>query len=159
MAANFEIEYRKIEVGKSGGYFTVRGMNSEDITFVTSNYLDDARAVVAKYADKTKIEKNAVAALVMEIAKMFPMLTVEIISRCADATDADSVAKFRLLPFVKQIEALKEIALLTIQDGGVEIKKVTEAVASLLEANGIQPGPLMILLQTITGISEKPSDT
>jgi hypothetical protein len=159
MAVNFEIETTRINVGSSGGFFTVRGMNSEDLTFLTVHYLEDAKALVAKYATKGVIQKSAVADLVMELAKDFPTMVVEIISRCAEADSAEDVEKFRRLSFVKQIEALKAIALLSAEDGGLELKKVAGVVASLLEANGLKPGPLMTSLQTIIETSGKPSAT
>lgn len=158
MAVNFDIPTTRINVGKNG-HFTVRGMNSEELVFLTSNYLDDMKAVVAKYAVGPALPRNRVADVVMEVAKGFPMMAVEIISRCADATTDEDVAKFRMLPFTKQIEALKEIALLTVEDGGIDLGKVMGAVASLLEANGVQPGPLMQSLQNIIETSAKPSHT
>lgn len=158
MAVNFEIETTRIEVGKNG-YFTVRGMNSEDLTFLTVHYLEDMKALVAKYADKGVVQKSRVADLVMELAKDFPSMVVEMISRCAEAQTAEDVEKFRRLSFVKQIEALKAIALLTAEDGGIQLGKVMGVVASLLEANGLKPGPLMKSLQTIIETSEKPSAT
>lgn len=159
MAVSFEIETTRIEVGKSGGFFTVRGMNSEDVTFLTMHYLDDMKTTVAKYANKGVVQKSAVADLVMDVAKDFPTMVVEIISRCAEAESAEDVEKFRRLSFVKQIEALKAIVLLTVEDGGIELGKLAGVVASLLEANGLKPGPLMTSLQTIIATSEKPSAT
>lgn len=158
MAVNFEIETTRIEVGKNG-YFTVRGMNSEDITFLTMHYLEDMKATVAKYAGKGVLPKDRVADLVMDVAKDFPSMVVEMISRCAEAESAEDVEKFRRLSFVKQIEALKAIVLLTVEDGGVELGKVMGVVASLLEANGLKPGPLLTSLQTIIATSGKPSAT
>lgn len=159
MAVNFEIETTRIEVGKSGGFFTVRGMNSEDVTFLTMHYLEDMKTTVAKYASKGVVQKSAVADLVMDLARDFPTMVVEIISRCAEADSAEDVEKFRRLAFVKQIEALKAIVLLTVEDGGIELGKLAGVVASLLEANGLKPGPLMTSLQTIIATSEKPSAT
>lgn len=159
MAVNFEIETTRIEVGTKGGYFTVRGMNSEDITFLTMHYMEDMKQTVAKYAGKGVLPKDRVADLVMEVAKDFPSMVVEIISRCAEAESADDVQKFRRLSFVKQIEALKAIVLLTVEDGGVELGKLAGVVASLLEANGLKPGPLMTSLQTIIETSGNPSAT
>lgn len=159
MAVNFEIETTRIEVGTKGGFFTVRGMNSEDLTFLTMSYLEDMKALVAKYATKGVVQKSAVADLVMELAKDFPSMVVEIISRCAEAESAEDVQKFRRLSFVKQIEALKAIAVLTAEDGGIELGKAMGIVASLLEANGLKPGPLMKSLQTIIETSGKPSAT
>lgn len=156
MAVNFEIETTEIKVGKTGS-LTVRGMNSEDLTFLTVHYLDDAKKLVAKYADKGVIQKNAVADLIIDLARDFPTMVVEIISRCAEAESAEDVEKLRRLSFVKQIEALKAIAVLTAEDGGIELGKAMGAVAQLLKANGVKPGPLMTSLQTIIETSGKPS--
>ena len=157
MAVSFEIETTRIEVGTKGGFFTVRGMNAEDFTFLTVHYLTDMKALVAKYADRGVIQKSRVADLVMELAKDFPTMVVEIISRCAESTSAEETEKLRRLSFVKQIEALKAIALLTAEDGGIELGKMMGIVASLLEANGLKPGPLMTSLQTIIETSGKSS--
>lgn len=157
MAVNFEIETTRVNVGKSGGYFTVRGLNTEDMTFLTVHYLDDMKRAVAKHAKKGKVNQSALAELAMDVAKDFPLMTTEIISRCAEAESDEDVQKFRRLPFTKQMEALKAIAILSVEDSGVELKKVAGIAASLLEANGVQPGPLMTILQTIIETSEKPS--
>lgn len=159
MAVSFEIETTKIEVGSKGGFFTVRGMNSEDVTFLTMHYLEDMKATVAKYAGKGVLPRDRLADVILEVAKDFPSMVVEIISRCAEAESAEDVQKFRRLSFVKQIEALKAIAVLTVDDGGIELGKLMGVVASLLEANGLKPGPLMMSLQTIIETSGKPSAT
>lgn len=157
MAVNFEIVTTEITVGK--GNFTVRGMNSEDVTFLTMHYLEDMKSIVAKHGSKGVIQRNAVADLVMDLAKDFPMMVVEIISRCAEATSAEDIEKFRRLSFVKQIEALRAIALLTVEDGGVELGKYAGLLAGLLEANGLKSGPLRESLMSIIETSEKPSPT
>jgi hypothetical protein len=149
MAVHFDIETTRINVGSKGGYFDVRGMNSDDVTFLTIHYLDDLKAVVAKYAANNVVRKDRMADLVMDVAKDFPSLVVEIISRCAEATSPEDVEKFRRLAFVKQIEAVKAIVMLTVQDSGIDLGKVAGAVASLLEANGLPNGPLRTSLQTI----------
>lgn len=159
MAVSFDIETTRIEVGSKGGFFTVRGMNSEDVTFLTLHYLEDIKSTVAKYGHNPTIAKDRVADLVMQLAQDFPNMVVEIISRCAEAETAEDVEKFRRLSFVKQIEALRAIVLLTVQDSGIDLGKVAGAVASLLEANGLQPGPLMTSLQTIIETSGKTSPT
>ena len=153
MAVNFEIETTRITVGK--GYFDVRGMNTDDVTFLTTHYLEDMKAVIAKYGQVNGVRRDRVADLVMDLAKDFPSMVVEIISRCAESTGPDDVEKFRRLSFVKQIEALKAIVILTVQDSGIELGKVAGAVASLLEANGLPPGPLTQSLQTIIETSAK----
>lgn len=159
MAVNFDIETTRIEVGTKGGYFTVRGMNSEDITYLTMHYLEDMKVSVAKYGQRGAIPRDAVADFIMEIAKDFPMMVTEIISRCAEAETAEDLEKFRRLSFMKQIEALRAIAILTVDDGGIELKKVAGAVASLLEVNGLKPGPLTTYLQTIIATSANQSAT
>lgn len=82
-------------------------------------------------------------------------MVVEIISRCSEATSPEDIEKFRRLSFIKQIEALKAIVLLTVQDSGIDLGKVAGAVASLLEANGLPSGPLTQSLQTIMETSAK----
>lgn len=157
MAVNFEIPTEEIKVGK-GGSFTVRGLDTEDVVFLTSTYLEDIKTLIAKFGNKQGVmPRSAVAELVMEIAKSFPMMTAEIVARCAGAEQED-FDKFRHLPFAKNIEALKAIAILSVEDGH-ELKNLAGGLASLLEANGLQLGPLSKSLQTIINQSEKPSAT
>lgn len=154
MSADFEIPYATIQVGKGGrnGSFTVRGVNGDDVVFITTTYLEDLKRIMAKYGASGRVQRSRVADLVMEIIKDFPMLTVEIISRCADCPgDTD---KFRNLSFIKQVEALKAIFELSSEDDDAQLlKKVGGGLASLLEANGLKLGPLTAQLQTIIGTS------
>ena len=153
MAVNFDIAVQRVEV--NGGFFTVRGLSAEDLTFLTINYLDDMKKVVAQYSDRGMVQKSRVAELVMDLAKDFPAMVAEIISRCADAETAEDVIKFRRLAFIKQVEALKHIAVLTVEDGGIELGNVTRVLATLLEANGLSAGTLTKSLQTIIEASGK----
>lgn len=157
MAVNFEIETTEIKVGK--GSFTVRGLNTEDVTFLTMHYLDDMKLSVAKYGQKGQVPRDAVADLIMDLAKDFPLMVTEIISRCAEAESPEDVAKFRRMSFLKQIEALKAITVLTVDDGGIDLKKALGVVASLLEVSDLKPGPLMSLLQTTIATSANQSAT
>lgn len=159
MAVNFEIETTRIPVGTKGGFFDVRGLNSEDVIFLTTNYLEEIKAVVAKYAKRGVLPKDRVADLVIELSKDVPTMMTEIISRCAEATTPEDVAQFKRLSFTAQITALKAIFLLTVEDGSIELGKLMGIVASLLEANGLKPGPLMTSLQTTISTSGKPSPT
>lgn len=159
MAVNFEIETTRVPVGTKGGYFDVRGLNSEDVIFLTTNYLEEVKAVVAKYAKRGVVQKDRVADLVMELAKDVPTMMTEIISRCAEARTDEDIAKFSRLSFSAQITALKAIFLLTVEDGSIELGKLAGIAASLLEANGLKPGPLMTSLQTTIATSGRPSAT
>jgi len=151
---DFEIPTETITVGK--GSLTVRGMDSEDVVFLTTHYIEDLKATLTKYGKAKHLPKSRVADLVMDIIKDFPTMATEIISRCADVRTEDEVNKIRRLPFIKQVEAMKHIALLSSEDGA-DLKKVMGVVASLLEANGLSLGPLTQSLQNIIGTSESPS--
>lgn len=153
MAVNFDIETVTISVGTKGGSLTVRGLNSEDLTFLTLHYLDDMQATVAKFGDRNITDRPQVADVLRELAREFPNMVVEIISRAAEAESADDIAKLRRLSFVKQLEALKAVANLTIEDGGIDLKKALGFVANLLEATDLPPGPLLTSLQTIIATS------
>lgn len=157
MAVHFEIETTRIDVGTKGGYFTVRGLNTDDVTFLTVHYLEDIQKAVAKHGSKGVLPRSQVADLVMDLARDFPSMTLEIISRAAEATSKEETEALRRMSFIKQMEALKAIAVLTVEDGGVELGKLFGVVASLLEANGLKLGPLTKSLQTIIGTSEKQS--
>lgn len=153
MAVNFDIQTQRIEVNK--GYFTVRGMSAEDITYLTLNHLDDMKAVIAKYGENGLVQRNRVAEVVADLAKDFPDMVVEIISRCADSRSVEDIEKFRRLSFVKQIEALKHIAVLTVEDGGIDLGNAARVLATLLEANGLSAGTLTKSLQNIIAASGK----
>lgn len=153
MSVDFDVPTAFIPVGSKG--FAVRGLNSEDLTFLMQNYFEDMKGVVERYGARFKVggvARQQVAEMCLELMTHFPLMAVEIISRAADATDAESVEKFRRLSFVKQVAALKEITMLSVEDGP-ELKKVLGVVVTLLESNGIPTGPLMKRLQTITGMS------
>jgi hypothetical protein len=154
MSADFEIPYVTIKVGKGGanGSFTVRGMNGDDVIFITTTYLEDLKKVLAKYGNTPRLQKSRVADMVMEIIKDFPMLSVEIISRCADCPG--DTEKFRNLSFLKQIEALKAIVELSSDDDdGQLLKKAGAGLVALLETNGLSLGPLSAQLRSIIGAS------
>ena len=156
MSVNFEIEKTRIPVGKSGGYIEVRGLNSEDVTFLTIHYLDDMKALLAQYQGRT-IPRDAVAEMIITAARDFPSMVVEMISRAAEATDSESVEKLRTLSFMKQLEVLKAIAVLSSEDGVIELKKVLGVVEKLCAANGLSIGPLTKSLQIIIGTFEEQS--
>ena len=139
MSVNFTIPTVEIKVGK--GSFTLRGLNAEDIVFLSSIYWEDIVKLVAEEGAKHKggvVPKNRMISLAMEIAKSFPSMTAEITARCADAPE--QVSLFRNLSFVKQIEALKAIFQLSVEDGH-ELKKWMQGLASLVEVNGLQLDP------------------
>lgn len=154
MAVNFTISTRRVDMSK-GQFFDVRGMNTEDFTYLTTTFLEDMKAAVAEHGKLGRITKDRAAHTIMEVAKGFPTMVAEIISRCADAPDR--VDDFRNLPFPVVIKALKEIVELTVEDGGVELGNLLAAVAALLETNGLSLGPLGTQLNDIIGSVEKTS--
>lgn len=156
MAVNFEIPSLRIDVGKSGGFFDVRGLNTEDLTHLTSFYLDDLKAAVAKHGRQGgRVPSDKMAEVIMDLAKSFPTLVSEIISRCADAPE--DVAKFKNLPFITTIKALQAITQLSVEDGGVELKNVAAGLVAMLETNGIHLGPLATQLKTTIETAERMS--
>jgi ABC-type antimicrobial peptide transport system ATPase subunit len=147
MAVNFEIPTETISVGQ--GSFTVRGLNSEDVTHLVTAYYEDLAKIVDRFGKKAtdgQVQSSQVVELALDMAAHFPMLVAEIISRAADAEG--EIDKFRQLSFVKQIEALRAISRLSVEDGR-ELKKWAEGLASLLETGNVQLGPLAKSLQTI----------
>lgn len=154
MSVDFTIPTITIQVGKGGknGSFTVRGVNSEDVVFLTTTYLEDLKKMLARFGDKTRVAKPAVADMVLEIVKDFPMLAAEIISRCADAPE--KVAMFRNLSFIRQVQALQAILTLSSEDDeGELLKKAGAGLVKVLEVNGLQLGPLTQQLRSIIGTS------
>lgn len=149
MAVQFEIEFRRIKVGKSG-FFDVRGINADDLTYLTTFSLDDIKAAIAKHGRGGLVPRDKSTDVILDVAKSFPTLASEIISRCAEAPDDQD--KFRQLPFPVTISALKAIMELSVEDGGVELKNLAAGLVAMLETNGIHLGPLGTQLKnTIMG--------
>lgn len=156
MANTFTIETRRIPVGKNGknGFFEVRGVNTEDLTHLSVDYLDDMKAAVAKYG-AGGLRPDDVADVVTKLAREFASFATEIISRCADAPERRD--DFHRLPFNTQLKALKEIFDLTMQDGGVDVGNFWGAIAALLDANGLNLGPISTRLNAIINSAENRS--
>lgn len=153
MAVNFEIPIERITF--KGGFFDVRGMNSEDVSWLMREHIEQAKTVIAQYGQKFergRIPTNAVTELALDLVQLFPQMAAEIISRCADAPD--EWQKFQNIPVVVQAKALHAIMVLTTDDGP-ELKNLMGALVSLLEAKGLQLGTLGKSLQTIINSSEK----
>lgn len=154
MAVNFTIPTVNIPVGE--GSFDVRGVNSEDVVFLTTHYLEDIKQAVTDFGVSNKAGRVKATELAMDLAKGFPLMAAEIISRCAD--QPDEIETYRRLSFAKQIVALKAIFDLSVENGA-DLKKVAGFVASLLEAKGFRLGPLSKELQSIIGASASTSPT
>lgn len=150
MAVNFEIETIFVQVGKDKDKgFSVRGLNSEDLVFLTRNYLIDMQTIVAKFAVTGHGKNSPLIEIAVEIIKDFPSMVIDIISRCSESTTAADVEKFRRLSFSKQFEAVRAIMKLSQEDGGIDLKKVLGFVASLFDAQEQSTGPLTSILKTI----------
>lgn len=157
MAVSFEIATRRIKVGPEG-FFDVRGLNTEDFTYLTTHYLDDLKEAVARHATPSgRVKQDNVAAAILDVVSHFPRLAAEIISRCADAPE--ETEKFSKLSVVTTVEALQAILELTSADGGTELKKVGAGLVAILEANGLHLGPLATQLRNIidSAASKSPS--
>jgi hypothetical protein len=160
MSVDFTIPTMTIQVGKGGknGSFTVRGVNADDVVFLTTTYLEDLKKILAKFGESPRLQKARVADMVIEIVKDFPMLVAEMISRCADAPN--EIAKFRNLSFIRQVQALQAIVILSSEDDeGDLLKKAGAGLASLLETNGLALGPLTAQLRNIIGTSVNQSQS
>ena len=147
MAVNFTIETRRIVVKKAKSedeeeqFFDVRGLNTEDFTFLTTEYLEDIAQAVARAAGPSgRIHPSKRQEVISDIASQFPDLAAETISRCAEARE--DKAKFRQLGVLVTMNALAAIYELTVLDGGADLGKVGGGLASLLEAQGLKLGPL-----------------
>lgn len=146
MAVNFTILRETVTF--KGGSFDVRGLNTEDFVFLTTDYLEDMKAAVARHTGPSgRIKPERRAEIILDLASHFPALAAETISRCADAPER--LADFKNLPVMVTIGALEKIFRLTVQDGGPELGKAAAGLASLLEANGLKMGPLATRLKAI----------
>ncbi len=152
MSLNFEVPYETLPVGK--GSIQLRALNGEDTIQLIENYLDDIKAVLTKHGQKSSVPSSQLNAIIMDIAKSFPSMAVEIISRAAESVDIESMEKIRKLSFMKQIAALRIVFKLSTEDSEDELKNFGAVLVSLLESRGIQLGPLTARLQTIINQSE-----
>ncbi len=154
---HFEIGEKLIESRR--GSFMVRGMNTEDLTFLVTNYLEDLILAITQFgkdhdvSGQTLIEKKALPELFFILTNGFPLLTAELISRCADKPEL--LETVRRMAFPVQIQALAAITELTTEDAG-GLGNLLAAIRSLLETRGLHLGPLAKNLQTIIG---KPAAT
>lgn len=155
---HFEFGERLVESKR--GSFMVRGMNTEDLTFLVSNYLEDMIAALVQFGEKVEnegvrfIDRSAWPELLLILTQSFPELVTEIISRCADAKE--HIDRFRRLAFPVQLQALHAITELTTEDAG-GLGNLGAALRTLLETRGLHLGPLARNLQSITGALGKAS--
>ena len=139
MSANFTIQTETIKF--SGGTFTVRGINTEDFTLLSQDYIEDLKLAVSRHATPSgRIRPDKKADVILDVASHFPKMAAEIISRCAEAPEM--IDQFRQLPIMVTVRALDQIFRLTMQDGGPELGKAAAGLASILEVNGLKLGPL-----------------
>ncbi len=154
---HFEIGERLIESKR--GSFMVRGMNTDDLTYLVTNYLEDMVAALTQFGKdqdltgETLLNRKALPELFFILTNGFPTLVSEMISRCADAPGM--AEKVRRMAFPIQIQALHAITELTIEDAG-GLGNLGAALRSLLETRNLHLGPLAKNLQTIIG---KPAAT
>ncbi len=156
MAISFTVETKRVTVGK-GGYFDVRGLSADDLTYLTAHFLEDLKSMAIDFS-VTKFKADQRAEMILAIAKSFPGLCAEVVSRCADASEDDR-PQFMRLPFVATIRALKAITDLTLEDGGVELGNLLAAIAAHLDAAGVESGPLMKSLSATISAVAKMSPT
>lgn len=147
---HFEIGEKLIESRR--GSFMVRGMNTDDLTFLVTNYLEQMVRALQQFGKEhgddgaTLLETKALGELFLILTTGFPELVAEIISRCADRPDL--VETVRRMAFPIQVQALAAITELTIEDAG-GLGNLTAVLRSLLETRGLQVGPLTTSLRTI----------
>lgn len=155
---HFEFGERLIESKR--GSFNVRGMNTDDLTFLVSNYLEDMVNALIQFGEKQGddvsrfVDRAAWPELLLVLTQDFPELVTEIISRCAEAPE--HIAMFRKLAFPVQLQALHAIVELTTEDAG-GLGNLWAALRILLETRGLRLGPLAKNLQSITGALGKAS--
>ena len=148
----FEIGKRVVK-GKRGA-FEVRGLNTEDLTYLVVNHLEPILLALQEFGEKSNqdtrqlLDKATWPEFLLLLAQHFPELVAEIISRGAD--EPTMYDKARQLPLPVQIRALYDISELTIEDAG-ELKNLGAVLASLLRTRGLKLGPLTKRLQTIIG--------
>lgn len=149
---HFEIGQTLIETKR--GSFWVRGMNTEDLTFLVVNYLEDVMRAMIEFGNKSDedqlsvLDRSRWPEFMLMLTQGYPELVSEMISRCADA--ADHIERFRRLPFPVQLQAMHAIAVLTTEDAG-GLGNLVAALRTLLETRGLRLGPLAKNLQNIIG--------
>jgi hypothetical protein len=146
---DFEIGEKLIESKR--GSFAVRGMNTDDLTFLVTNYLEEVVAALAQFGEKHdlsggRVHKDALGEFFLILVHGFPDIVAEMISRCADRPDL--IEKVRRMPFIIHIQALAAIVELTVEDAG-GLGNLWAVLRSLLETRNLQVGPLTNRLRAI----------
>ena len=127
------LSIRRETIKTPGGEFTVRGLNSVDITnLVRSHGADMSKAFSAfdlnSFGDAAGIA--TAAKLAKDILTSTPILLGSIIAHAAD--EPDEIANAMALPLAFQVEALEKIVTLTFETEGGP-KKVLETVMRMIQ--------------------------
>src|SRR5688572_14644047 len=104
--SDYEIVYEEVPLPRNGK-FGVRGLALTDLTYLVTNHLGDLTKAAELWLARKQMDrwnKTMLMEFATILARDFPMLTVEIISCCADETD--QAAKVAKLPFLTQLNAL-----------------------------------------------------
>lgn len=97
-----------------GGTFTVRGLNSEDVSLIATKFYSE----ISQLFEEAKGEEGPSDAAILSAVSKFPALMGRIIAIAAgDATDAGQKAA-QALPMGIQVAAMKAIMALTFGEVG-----------------------------------------
>lgn len=145
---DFEVAEKRIETRR--GTFVVRGMNVEDLTYLTTHYFEDMVKALETHglslSETTLDNRESLAELFLLLVRDFPGLVAEMISRAAE--EPDKLDQIRRIAFPVQLQLLHAITELTIEDAG-GLGNLWAALRTLLEARGLRVGPLARNLQDI----------
>lgn len=133
--ANYEPETHKIEFrsGKKDYHFVVRGLHTDDITYIVGNHLADIQAGITLFEEaRTSSDRTVEAkmdAFILTVCREAPALVAEIISVAAD--ERELLEKYVKLPFSVQATAMAEVTRMTFEDGG-GLKNLSATTANLI---------------------------
>lgn len=118
----------------------VRGLSFNDISYLVNQHREDVQKLVAlwdSYSKEDVFETTREAVLIQygfELLTEAPGILAHIIAVSADNADKDTVMMITRLPATVQIDALKAVGKLTIDDFG-GVKKMVETLYQTVLAN------------------------
>lgn len=129
--ADYEVVKKTIPFNNKGGSFEIRGLNTDDFTFMIATNLDRIADALAKYQESgdTIWREGGLDDFVKSLIRELPELVAEVISTAAD--EPTLIDKARKLPFGVQMTALVEIMGMTLEEAG-GVKNLFATLANLL---------------------------
>jgi hypothetical protein len=134
--SSYIVPTSSVVVGKTS--FDVRAIAFPDLTSLVQNHMTDLMVIIDKHRE-TKNDvyaKKNISELVVMVARDFPTLATEIISRCIanEVVTDETRDKIAQLSFPVFIDAMIKIAMLTVEEAGGLKNLIASLRSRLVEA-------------------------